>query len=342
MTNETHHNLRSRNNNINSKEKVNKKSALQTKKSTIGQLPTTTATLSQSSATTTASSNRLSSSNKLSTVNACRLSTSVSRLSIPTVQNPNLSDTVRSLESRLTTLEALVSQLTTENTDLRNTVANLQVEVTQCRDHVEQHRTSVTASENNISLEQQDLNTNIVIRGVDVKEDTPESELLAVYEGIRSHLNISNATDLAPVSVTALSSNPTKSNASYRPIRVQLPSVAAKVKFLQIRRVKKDILHSDIGINNVSRRPILISEQLTRHNQELLFQARSLRGQDNFKFVWSTNGQILARHRQNTKVIRIIDTAHINRLRTELNLEALPEHGRRYTPTTSQLDSNNS
>lgn len=307
--------------------KETKKGSVQpAKKSANSQRSTTTATVTStqlSSVTTTANINRLSSLNK-PTVNTSRLSTTTatSRSSTPTAQSQNLNIN-KTLESRVTALEALVSQLTSENSDLRQLVSSLQLEVAQCKDRVEQHRTATTSSENNISLDQQELNSNIVIRGVEVKEDTPESELLAVYEGIRSHLNISEESDLAPVSVSVLSSNPAKSN-NFRPFLVQLPTVAAKVKFLQIRRIKKDILLSDIGINSTSRRPILISEQLTRTNQELLFQARSLRGQNKFKFVWSTNGQILARHSEKSKVIRIIDTAHVNRLREEFNLEPLP------------------
>lgn len=118
------------------------------------------------------------------------------------------------------------------------------------------------------------------------------------YEDVRSHLNISDVADLDPFSVTALASSSSKFNATSRSNRVQFASVAAKVKFLQIRRVKKDILPSHLGIDNTTRRPVLISEQLTRDNQELLYQARSLRGLNKFKFVWSTNGQILARQRE--------------------------------------------
>lgn len=344
MPGEPHHNLRSRANS-NTKEKVNKSATHQTKKSTANPRPTTTS--SQSSVTTTANNNRLSTSSKVPTENASRLSTlTTASKSSPAVQNIKLSDTVRSLASRLASLETLVSQLTSENRDLRQTITSLQSEVTQCKSQIEQQRipsTAIpsTALDSNVSLDQQELNTNIVIRGVDVKEDTPESELLAVYEGLRSHLQISKEADLAPVSVTVLSANPLKPNASSRPIRVQLSSVAAKSKLLQIRRVKKDITLSDIGINSASRSTILISEQLTRSNQELLYQARSLRGRNNFKFVWSSNGQILARLRENTKVIRILDTAHVNRLRAEFNLEPLTEHGRRHTSTTIQLASNN-
>lgn len=333
MTNDSHHNLRSRSD---TKEKTINKPIQQTKKpKTLANRSNITKTQSSYFATP-ASSNILSSSSNPAT-NAIRVSTPTTI----STQNQNLIDAVSSLEPRLTALEALITKLSAENSELLQTVNNLQLELTQFKNQIEQQRAAVSSTENNISLDQQELNTNIVIRGVEVKEDTPTSELLAVYEGLRSHLNISNEADLLPVSVSVLKSNSAKPNTSIRPIRVQLPTVAAKAKLLQVRRVKKDIHPSDIGLNSASRRPILISEQLTRSNQELLYQARSLRGQDKFKFVWSTNGQILARQKENSKVIRIIDCAHVNRLRAEFHLEPLPEHGRLHTSTTIQHDSNN-
>lgn len=110
-----------------------------------------------------------------------------------------------------------------------------------------------------------------------------------------------------PVSVKVIHLNPLdKKNTSVKPIRVQFQSADAKRKFLQVRRVKKTISQTDIGIKSSASHPILVSEELTRSNQELLFQARSLRNQGNYKFVWYCNGQVLVRYRQNSKVIELL------------------------------------
>lgn len=99
-----------------------------------------------------------------------------------------------------------------------------------------------------------------------------------------------------------------------------------------MRRIKKEIYPSDIGINQQHTRPVLISEQLTRANQELLYQARSIRGSNGFKFVWSHNGQILARRKEGDRVIRIIDLIHLNQLKTELQTK-LTNNERQRTAT---------
>lgn len=259
-----------------------------------------------------------------STSSTGRLSTSTPPIVQPTTSTsrPNpaavtlkLSESIQLLESRVAALESLVEKLSTENTVLRQSVSSLQVEVSLCKSQLEQQQVSSTAAGNNISLDQEQFNTNIVIRGVDVKEDTPESDLLAVYEGIRKHLDIADVTEFTPESITVLPSASSKNSANSRPIRVQFQSKSTKVKFLQVRRVKKDIYSPDIGISKSSRRPILISEQLIRVNQEL--------------------------HRENTKVIRILDTAHVNRIRAELKLEPLSENGRYITDPTVRNASHN-
>ncbi|KAJ6639768.1 hypothetical protein Bhyg_12515, partial [Pseudolycoriella hygida] len=100
------------------------------------------------------------------------------------------------LESRLSTIESSYNLLVSENTELKRTVANLQQELSQTKVQIEQKRS--ISSDNATSLSQQDINTNIVIRGVDVNERTPETELTAVYEDLRKHLGISDFPELSP------------------------------------------------------------------------------------------------------------------------------------------------
>lgn len=271
-----------------------------------------------------------------------RLSTSSQVATAPTTQKATFEEKIRNLESRLSALETSFNQLSTENATLRETVVNLQSELSQLRDQNERPRPSNNPTENRSALDQQEINSNIVIRGIDVNDSTPAADLTAIYEGIRSHLGVSDIAELDPVSISLVSPNTAKPDSSLRPIRVVLSSVESKIKFLQVRRIKKDIVQSDIGLANNSKRPILITEQLTRSNQELLFQARSLREGGNFKFVWSKNGEVFARYRPNTRVIRIIDKTHVNNLRTELNLEPLSDYGRLYPRTTHQSSANDS
>lgn len=266
---------------------------------------------------------------------ATRLSTSNRTTTAPETPKDSLNNRITSLESRLSAIEASFERLTAENTELKGAVEVLTSELVQVKSRNDQRQQSTVTSS-----EQQEINSNIIIRGVDVSANPTVSELSTIYEGIRNHLEISGVTEFDPTSISLLPSNTSKPNSSLRPIRVTLPSVTAKVKFLQVRRIKKDIVQSDIGIANHSKRPILITEQLTRANQELLFQTRSLREGGNYKFVWSKNGEVFARHRPNTRVIKIIDSSHVNNLRVDLNLQPLPNNGRLPTGTIQQSSTN--
>lgn len=260
---------------------------------------------------------RISINGRLSTINSRTTVTPPVGKSIPR-------DKTTALESRVASVENLCVQLQSENAELKQLVTHLQVELSGLKDQLTNLSRTQAAADTGVTIEQQDLNENIIIRGVEIKDDTPESELIAVYNGLRTHLGIVDTPEFDPVSIGIIPTIPGKQQSSSRPLQVKLSSTASKRQFLQIRRAKKNIFPSDIGINQTSNRPVLITEHLSRSNQELLYRARSLRGRDNYNFVWSCNGQILIRRKENTKVVRIIDSEHVNRLRTELGLPPLP------------------
>lgn len=221
------------------------------------------------------------------------------------------------------------SKLSCENTELRTTVSKLQSEFVDFKSDVDaleanlrQLKEGQLPTVNSTSLQQQEVNSNIVIRGVDFEDTCNESEATGVFKNICSHLGIDNNIEFEPVSVKLL--QPRNSNIktkSAKTIQVRLRSSDTKREFLQIRRSKKNIFPTDIGLKQQSTKSILIAEQLTKENQELLFAARSLRGTNKFKFVCSNNGQILVRPQQNSKVIRITDLNHVNQgLPFNLNL----------------------
>lgn len=239
------------------------------------------------------------------------------------------------LQARFDESEKLRNQLTTENVNLHGEIAVLKSEVSEL--------TAInrinTANDSSLESDQLQLNSNIIIRGAVAKADTPECDLLTVYNSLRSYLGIAEEAEFDPISINVINVN-SPNDKNLKPIQVKLQSTETKKRFLQVRRVKKDISPADIGIKGGTSRSILITEELTRSNQDLLYSARSLRGKGNYKFVWSSNGQILARYRQNSKVIRITDFAQVNQLRADLNLDPLLHHGR--CRTTKPVESSSS
>lgn len=208
--------------------------------------------------------------------------------------------------------ERNIEDLTTECLALKSEVLTLRTELSEIRQKL---NTQPLISESATSSEQQELNSNIVIRGV----DTSTCEPISVFDSIRGHLGIADDEAFNPVSVELLPP-PLTQPKSVRTIQVRLRSTDVKRQFLQIRRRKKEISLADIGICQGSKKSILITEQLSRGNQQLLYAARSLRDTHKFKFVWSSDGQILVRPQQGDKVTRISDISQINELRAQLNL----------------------
>lgn len=237
-------------------------------------------------------------------------------------ENENLRTAIVELKSEISELSSRVQcNQSTDNENLQRISSQFESELSVLSGDIQQLKSTKSLSFKQPDTDQQLLNCNIIIRGADAKIDTPESDLLAVYSGLRSHLGIADVAEFDPISIKTINTNSVNKNTA-KPIQVQLQSVGAKRKFLQVRRVKKNISQIDIGIKGTTSHPILVTEELTRSNQELLFQARSLRGQTNYKFVWS---------RQNSKVIRIVDSSHVNQLRSALNLEPFSDHGRHHS-----------
>lgn len=224
-------------------------------------------------------------------------------------------------------IEERLLQLESENTVLKVLVNQLEDKVS-IQDSVIKNLVRIEeATKENISVEQLKLNTNIIVRGIELNEETSEESLSAVYTGIRKHLEIESDAEFDPVSLSIIPSIRKEHKRASVPIRIVFKSISAKRSFLQIRRVKKDIFPREVEVIQESQRPLLITEELTHSNQQLLYQARSLRGKNKYQFVWSNNGQVLARRSPKTRVIRISDTEHVNRLRAHLNLQPLRSDG---------------
>lgn len=242
---------------------------------------------------------------------------------------PNLTIEQRlsSIELKNSQLEARINDLVKDNTSLSNIVFELH-EVIQAQNQeiinlttlVTNNKLSENSNLTNFHDTQENLNSNIVIRGLDISETDKES-LDKVFENLRTHIGVQADSDLDPVQINIL---PATNNSKYihkRPIIVKLKSIAAKRKFLQIKRAFKHISSQDIEHQQEHNRLLKISEHLTKKNQVLFHKACALREARNpankYKFVWTNNGQILARKKHKSKVIRIHNLEHINILKNE-------------------------
>lgn len=226
----------------------------------------------------------------------------------------SIPEQISALVTRLSALEKANSELQGEVKELKETVSSQKV-------IIDKFVLLSSAEEKGISAEQEEINKNIVIRGIDLPETPTDQFLVDTFNNIRSHIGIEGEDDISPLGAVLLHpSNNNNLTGKPRAIVVKFKSISAKRSFLLARRTKFDIRPSDIKVSQRSNRPLVITEQLTDKNQRLLFDARSLRGPSGFKYVWSSNGQVLLRLRKHSKVIRVLDHNQIELLRIKHNI----------------------
>lgn len=177
-----------------------------------------------------------------------------------------------------------------------------------------------------------------MIRGIECSKDTPKDQLLHTFDQIRTFIGIDKEEELIPIHAEVLESQP---EIKAKSVVFKLKSIEAKRSLLLARRSKFDIRPSDIKLTQSCNNPLIVSEQLTRKNQELLYKARSLRDSAGFKYVWSCNGQILARKRNRERVIRILDENQIEQLRVQSLDEVKTFNGQSYASRHSRITSSN-
>jgi hypothetical protein len=90
-----------------------------------------------------------------------------------------------------------------------------------------------------------------------------------------------------------------------------------KTKILDSRKIIRNLSTKKIGMEIDV--PIYIRENLTSKSNFLFKEARDLRKQYNFQFVWTKNGQIFLRKNESEKIIHVVNEEVIQNLRLNLN-----------------------
>ncbi|KAF0750246.1 Reverse transcriptase domain-containing protein, partial [Aphis craccivora] len=89
-----------------------------------------------------------------------------------------------------------------------------------------------------------------------------------------------------------------------------------------IRNVKSNKLTADKMNNGWPKENIYINERLTKLRRTLFYQTKVAATTKEYKFVWLSNGDILVRKNENSKIVRIKSSQDINNLSPNDNLES--------------------
>lgn len=150
-------------------------------------------------------------------------------------------------------------------------------------------------------LNQKSLDTDIIFTGV---PDKPNEDLLSTVNTALEHLNIK----LKPSDINSVFRMRNKNNKTgFSPICLELFSrTVSGLIFHELKRKGPALLNTfDKSLPNTDLRKIFIKPRLSRHNQQLMSEARKFRAENNYKFLWFQNGDILLKESETTRVFAI-------------------------------------
>ena len=96
------------------------------------------------------------------------------------------------------------------------------------------------------------------------------------------------------------------------PIIVTFMRREMKEKFISLRR-HRSMYAREIGFED-SQNQVFINDHLTKRSKELLWKARNLKREKNYKYVWYKNGNIYLRKNDNTEAMRISNESDLLKL----------------------------
>lgn len=190
------------------------------------------------------------------------------------------------------------AQLMKSNTDIESTNTELK------------HQNFEIMKEINL-IKQTELKKNAVIFGVPNVRD--HHSLLVTFNNILQKLNI-NEDD---VDIDDIFQK--KTTTEQAPIFIKFKQLKNKIDFMQatksFTRINKTTLNtSDVGFTNINK--IVIVDQLTESNRKLLKEAQQLRIHG-YKFIWTKNGKIFAKKREEAEVVEINNLNIIHELKSQ-------------------------
>jgi hypothetical protein len=149
-------------------------------------------------------------------------------------------------------------------------------------------------------LEQNQLNNYLEISGVPVK---PNEDVQKIVQQVAQVCEVedSNIVDVYREASRKANIPP--------PIIVQFSSSAARNTWL--RRTEGRKLTVDDVLENGADSSVYLNEQLTPYNKKLLWQTKQSGKEKNYNFIWTRNGKIFARLREEVGVVRIRNQSDI-------------------------------
>lgn len=156
------------------------------------------------------------------------------------------------------------------------------------------------------NIKQENMKKNIVLFGAPSVAN-PHS-LNVIFQKLLDHLNI-NREEVELEDIYQM-----KTNEPQAPIFIKFKHYKTKIDFMQANKNMRTFANN-IGFDNNNNK-IILADQLTENNRNLLKEAKSLRNHG-FKHIWVKNGNVLVRKSDNSEVIIVKTLNDIRNLKSQ-------------------------
>lgn len=204
------------------------------------------------------------------------------------------------LSDKYEELKGMYTQVINENKSLKQNHTELISENIKLQDEVQQISTDLN------NIKQNTLKNKIVIFGIPNLKDYASIKI--TFNKIMTALKL----NLEDIQIDDIFQKKTKTQQA--PLFVTFRNYKNKLDFMQIFKIN-NIHGNQIGFENHNNK-IIIVDQLTELNQTLLKETKILH-QHGFKYIWTSNGSVLARRTDISEIYHIKSLNHIETLKQE-------------------------
>lgn len=188
-------------------------------------------------------------------------------------------------EKQFAELNRMFAEINKENSKIKNTVIEI------VKDSKALQNTVVKMSIDVNFIKQQNLKNNMILAGVPYRKG---ENLKTTFIKICNTLKVDIAEECFEIRRFTSKTGKNPSN-----ILVELDEYTVKKTLLKNCKTKS-ILTSELGFTGDH--SVVLFNQLTHDNLEILAEAKKLKTECNFKFIWFQNNQILAKRIEKAKI----------------------------------------
>lgn len=220
----------------------------------------------------------------------------------------------RNQEKQYKKMLSQFNEIKQERLDLQKSIEFLSSKVDDYRIKVEEYQTTIKLQQeyNSIleskihDLELVSRSASIEIRNIPVKDKESLEDLTSVVinTGKVLSMNVDSKEIRDVYRVPGKSGSVRPIVAEFNKVSLKSDMLSAVRKFNSNRKLEEKLNTELLGYSG-KRSSVFVSEHLPAFSRQLFYQSREFARQHGFKFCWTSNGQILLRQDNGTKLIQV-------------------------------------